>query len=226
MADDRAMSDVVRVSPADLRPLDPGLSAEVLDWVSELRMVWDGAGLSINRFARLNHCFVDKGTISRYLNGRRVPRDHWFLDKVLAIRAGNGEPVTPAVREHMRGLQLRALQVAHPHEYRVRLISDELEIALTGKQEAERYARALEEQLVERTRQIDELSEDKDRLRVAWDADRVAMQADFDQLTREIDEIAGQLRLAHKRAARAEQRCDLLEGLLDHLDAHSSADDE
>jgi hypothetical protein len=50
------------------------------------------------------------------------------LDKLLAIQAEYGQPVTPAVREHLAGLQLHALEVAHPHEYRVRLVSDELEI--------------------------------------------------------------------------------------------------
>jgi chromosome segregation ATPase len=128
------------------------------------------------------------------------------------------------VREHLAELQLRALQVRHPHEYRVRLISDELEVAQTGRQEAERYARALEEQLAERNRQAQELTDHKGRLRAAWDADHAAMQAEYERLTREIDEITGQLHLARKRAARAERRCQQLEHMLDYLDADSAAD--
>src|SRR5439155_4417433 len=138
-----AMPDIARKSSAGLRPLDPGLSAEMLEWVGELRMIWAAVGLSMNQFATLHP--IDKGTISRYLNGQRVPRDRWCLDKLLTIQADYGRPVTPAVREHLARLQLRALEVAHPHEYRVRRISDELEIALTGKLEAERQTRALEE---------------------------------------------------------------------------------
>jgi hypothetical protein len=118
------------------------------------------------------------------------------------------------VREHLTRLHLSALQTAHPHEYRVRLIRDELEIALTGKREAERYARALEEQIAERNRQVQELSDDKGRLRVSWDADRVAMQAGYERLTREIDEITGQLHLARERAVQAERRCQLLAKLM------------
>ena len=95
------------------------------------------------------------------------------------------------MREHLATLQLRALAVAHPHEYRVRRVSDELEIAFTGKLEADRYARALEEQLTDRNRQVSELAEAKGRLRAAWDADRVAMQADCERLTREIGQIVG-----------------------------------
>ena len=181
-------------------------------------------GLSMNQFASLHP--IDKGTISRYLNGQRVPRDRWFLDKLFAIQADYGQPVTPAVREHLARLQLCALEVAHPHEYRVRRVSDELEIALTGKLEAERYARALVEQLADRNRQVSELAEAKGRLRAAWDADRVAMQADCERLTREIGQIAGQLHLAQERTAQAERRCQLLEDLLDHLNAHTPADDE
>ena len=218
------MPDIARRSPADLKPLAPGLSPEVLDWAGELRTIWVATGLSMNEFASLHP--VDKGTISRYLNGQRVPRDRWFLDKLLAIQADYGQPVTPAVREHLAELQLRALEVAHPHEYRVRRVSDQLEIAITGKLEAERYARALEEQLADRNRQVSQLAAAKGRLRAAWGADRVAMQADCERLIREIGQIAGDLYLAQERAAQAEQRCRLLEGLLDDLDTHAPASGE
>jgi acetyl/propionyl-CoA carboxylase alpha subunit len=224
IADDGAMPDIARRSPADLKPLASGLSTEVLDWVDELRMIWAAVGLSMNQFATLHP--IDKGTISRYLNGQRVPGDRWFLDKLLAIQADYSQPVTPAVREHLAELQLRALEVTNPHEYRVRRVSDELEIALTGKLEAERHARVLEEQLAERNRQVQKLTDDKGRLRAAWDADRVAMQAEYERITREIGEITGQLQMAREQAVQAEGRCQLLEGLLDRLDAHTSADDE
>ncbi len=96
------MYAIARQTPASLKPLDPGLSVEVLDWVGELRMIWVAIGLSMNQFASLHP--IDKGTISRYLNGQRVPRDHWFLDKLLAIHADSGNPLTPAVREHLTTL--------------------------------------------------------------------------------------------------------------------------
>jgi hypothetical protein len=40
IADDGVMPDIARRSPADLKPLAPGLSAEVLDWTVELRRIW------------------------------------------------------------------------------------------------------------------------------------------------------------------------------------------
>ena len=149
---------------------------------------------------------IDKGTISRYLHGKRVPREPWFLDKLLAIQAGNGKPVTPAVREHLKELHLRALETTHPHEYRVRLANDELKIALTSQRQAERYARDLEEQIAEHNRQVLELTEDKDRLQEARDAD-------YERLTREIGEITGELNLVRERAVKAERLCQLLEDI-------------
>jgi len=102
------------------------------------------------------------------------------------------------------------LEAAHPHEYRVRLVKDELEIALTSKLEAERYARALEEQLAERNREIQELTADRSRLRAAWDAE-------YARLTGELDSLGKDLDLARARSARTEQRCLELESVLDFM---------
>ena len=190
--------------------MNPELSPEVREWVSELRGLWVAAGLSMNQFVSL-YGAVDKGTISRYLNGQRVPRESYFLDSLLDLQLDNGQPATRAVREHLEGLQLRALETAHPHEFKVRLANDQLKIAVTGQREAERNARDLEEQIAERNRQVHELAEDKGRLQ--------ASQATCERLTREIGEIGKQLFLTRGRAAQAERRCQLLEDLLDKLNA-------
>jgi len=106
---------------------------------------------------------------------------------------------------------MSALEAAHPHEYRVRLVKDELEIALTGKQEAERYARALEKQLADRSREMQEMTEDRNRLRAALDAE-------YARLIQEVDELTVDLDLARTRSVRAEQRCVELESVLDLMD--------
>jgi len=159
---------------------------------------------------------ADKSAVSRYLSGDRVPSDRHFLDVVLATLSASGKPVTDEVAEHMRGLQLRALEVRHPHEYRVRRVQDDLEVAITGKLEAERCARLLEEQLAERNREIQALAEDKTRLRAAWDAEH-------EQLTQAIDETRRKLRMAEKWAAQAGLRCAQLEDELEKLDAEAPA---
>jgi hypothetical protein len=206
---DGIMSEISCLSASALKPLDPDLRPEVRVWVDELRAVWQATGLSMGQFAVL-HPF-DKGTISRYLGGHRVPGERHFLDTLLATLESYGRPVTPAVREYLTGLQMRALEAAHPHEYRVRLVKDELEVALTGRLEAERYARGLEEQLAERNREIQDLTEDRNRLRATLDAE-------YARLIQEIEKLSNDLRLARSRSVRADQRCAELEAVLDLMD--------
>jgi hypothetical protein len=209
------MSEISCLPASALKPLDPDLRPEVRAWVDELRGVWQDTGLSMGQFAVL-HPF-DKGTVSRYLSGQRVPGERHFLDTLLSTLETYGRPVTPAVREYLTGLQMRALQAAHPHEYRVRLVKDDLEVALTGRLEADRYARALEEQLAERNREIQDLTEDRNRLRAALDANYV-------QLTQEIENLSRDLDLARSRSVRADQRCAELEAVLDLIDPASQAE--
>jgi transcriptional regulator with XRE-family HTH domain len=208
ITDDDNMPEISSWSAAGLKPLDPELTPEVRTWVGELREVWQATGLSMGQFA-VRYPF-DKGTISRYLSGQRVPGERHFLDMLLSALEINRQPVTPTVRDHLTGLQMRALQAAHPHEYRVRLVKDELEIALTSKLEAERYTRALEGQLAERNREIQELTADRNRLRVTLDTE-------YARLTGEIETLAKDLDLARSRSTRTEQRCMELESVLDFM---------
>lgn len=208
----------ISILPASaLKPLDPDLRPEVRVWVDELRAVWQATGLSMGQFAVL-HPF-DKGTVSRYLSGHRVPGERHFLDTLLTTLETYGRPVTPAVREYMTGLQMCALEAAHPHEYRVRLVKDELEVALAGRLEAERYARALEEQLAERNREIQELTEDRKRLRDALDEQ-------YSRLIQEIENLSSNLSLARSRSLRADQRCAELEAVLDLMDQAQAGHDQ
>lgn len=211
------MSEISVLPASGLKPLDRDLRPEVRTWVDELRAVWQATGLSMGQFAVL-HPF-DKGTISRYLSGQRVPGERHFLDTLLTTLDSYGRPVTPAVREYLTSLQMRALEAAHPHEYRVRLVKDELEKALTGKQEAERYARALEKQLADRNREVQDITEDRNRL-------RVTMDAQYAQLIQEVEELTVDLDLARSRSGRAEQRCVELEAVLDLMDGTFAEDGE
>ncbi len=200
------MTQLARIPTVSLKPLSPELSPEVLTWATELRALFAATGLSINRFTHL-HPLIDKGTVSRYLNGKRVPRDRWFLDTLMAVQEHAGRALTPAARDHLGELQLRALATAHPHEYRVRKASDELEVAVAARWEAERRAGVIEERLADRIRQVRELTADNERLR-----------AERRRLDQEIAELTEQLRLASERGLRAEHRCRELEEILYRLD--------
>ncbi|WP_169945063.1 hypothetical protein [Microbispora sp. H11081] len=210
------MSEIVR-RPVELAPLSPELSPEVMAWAAELRAQFVALGMSISLFCRLHP--IDKGTVSRYLNGKRVPADRWFLDQIMALRVSAGTPVTDEVRAHLVNLQMAALKVAHPHEYRVRKVSDQLEIAVTSWKEAERYAQTLEQELTERTRVLQDLLSEAERLRAAWDEDRVRHEQEIIYLTQ-------QLELARDRVRQAEQRVQVLEELLDQLETQQPAQEQ
>ncbi|MFB9197013.1 hypothetical protein ACFFWA_28945 [Actinomadura verrucosospora] len=182
-------------------------------------------GLSINQFARL-HPVVNKGTLSRYLNGHRVPRERWLLDQLLARLEASGKPVTPEVCKHLNDLQLRALETAHPHEYRLRLVSDKLELTVTQWHEAVQYAEDLEQQLNERNRQIKRLSDEREQLRTAWDDERAHLEAahmglnhEIADLREEISFLRDQLCLARDQAVSAERQYQQLEAYMDDLEA-------
>ncbi|MER6831973.1 SpoIIE family protein phosphatase [Streptosporangium sp. NPDC000563] len=208
------MSEIAR-RPVELAPLSPELSPSVRVWAEELRAQFTALSMSISLFCRL-HPIIDKGTVSRYLNGKRVPTNRWFLDQVLSLRASADVPVTDEVRAHLIDLQMAALQVAHPHEYRVRQVSDELEIAVTSWKEAERYAQSLEHQLTERTQALQDLRVETERLRAAWDHDRARYHEEITFLDRELE-------LARERAHRAEHRVQALADLLDRLETQQTA---
>jgi hypothetical protein len=209
IADDGVMSEIARRSTPDLKRLGPELQPEVEEFVCELRQLWAAAGLSMTAFAAQGP--IDKGSISRYLRGKRVPCDRWFLDRLLDIVADSGKPITPEIREHFTRLHLRALEAAHPYAYQVRLLRDQLAIAITGRREAERYAHGLEERLAECNREIQGFAEDKTRLRATWDSE-------FERLIGQIEHLTRQLDFAWRRVAESEGRCMELESRLDLMD--------
>ncbi|MCA2178437.1 SpoIIE family protein phosphatase [Nonomuraea glycinis] len=201
------MNEIAR-RPVELASLKPDLIPQVMAWAAELRTHFATLNMTISLFARLSH--IDKGAVSRYLSGERVPTDRSFLDQILAMRAGQGTAVTEEVREHLIELYLDALKATRPHEYRIQKVSDELAIAVTRWKEAERYAESLEYELSRRTHTIEGLSSENERLRAAWDRERTQH---FD----EIAELTERLKMAQNRVHQAEGRVQKLEELLDRL---------
>lgn len=218
--DDVLVTEIAEPSGRGWARLSPDLEVDTQTWVTTLRTLFDATGMKISMFVAL-HPEIDKGTVSRYLNGKRVPSTHWFLDKLLDALAAQGRPVTDEVRDHLIGLQLQALQAKHPHEFKVRRVRDELEIAVTAWKEAERYARDLEEQLRDRNRQVEELTEARQRLRDSLNADHAQMQAQQDRLNQEIADLTEQLQLAQQRRTAAEHRAEELVKMLEVLNARA-----
>jgi hypothetical protein len=157
--------------------------------------------MSRNRFAKEN--FLDKSAVSRYLNGKRVPLDGTFLDRLLELLEEDGGPVPPQERNRLVSLHLAALQEAHPLSYRIRIVNDKLQLALASQQLAERHAAELQQALSVRTRQLKELTERHRRLKTAWDADRAALQTDKHRLASEVARLERELQNARRQSAAA-----------------------
>ena len=208
------VTDIVPNSAGGLAPLDHSLPLEVRAWVSELRTIWAAAGTSIIRFA--NYGPIDSVTLAMCLNGERVPRDRWLLNTLLAMQAEReGKEVSWKARRHLFGLHLKALEVAHPQDYRRRVISDELEVAVMDRDEANRHVCDLEQQLAHRINQRKALTGQHDRLETAWPADQSAMRAEKDRLDAEIADLIRCLDPVRRHAAEVERRCLALDRLLD-----------
>ncbi|MFI6742618.1 LuxR C-terminal-related transcriptional regulator [Nonomuraea sp. NPDC050451] len=189
---------------------------EVVVFAAELKRLFDTVGLTLGQFCATSQGIIDKGSLSRYLNGKRVPRERWLLDRLFALRVKAGTPLTEEAQGHLVDLQLAALQVAHPHDYKVRRVTDELDVALTALRESERHVNRLETELTGRERRLADLTADNARMRADWDTDR-------DRLNREIADLTSQLNFAHERRAAAETRCADLEDLLDRLQSGAAA---
>ncbi|GGQ45507.1 DivIVA domain-containing protein [Actinomadura coerulea] len=223
------MSESIPGQPAPstsrLAQLDANLSPEVKAWAEELRRLWKATDMSMNRFLSESPLNLNKGTLSRYLSGKRVPGDTWLMNKLLDTMAAQGKEVPPEVRDNLTNLHLQALEKAHPHAYKVRQVSDQLQLAELQQRNAEQYAHKLEEQLADLTRQYRELTDQLSRLRLEWNAERAALQAEKNHLEQEISDLKHRLENTHQYISATEQRRRQLERTLDTLDSLDTVPD-
>ena len=205
-------------STSRLANLDPNLSPEAKAWAEELRKLWEDTDMSINRFLSESPLNLNKGTLSRYLSGKRVPGDPWLMNKLLDTMTAQGKESPPEVRENLTNLHLRALEKTHPHAYKVRQVSDQLQMAELEQHNAEQYADKLAEQLDDLTRQYNELTDQVSRLQLDWNAERAALQAEKNRLEQEISDLQDRLERTHQYISTAKQRRHQLAQTLDTLD--------
>ncbi|WP_326581796.1 ATP-binding protein (plasmid) [Actinacidiphila glaucinigra] len=90
---------------------------------------------------------LDPGTLSRYLNGRRLPEIEFLGRLYQAIEDKLGAPLVPEVRANVRALYFAACAAHDPNRHEVYVLRDELAAAQRRAQEAEEQVRTLEAQL-------------------------------------------------------------------------------
>ena len=210
--DDGRMTDIERAArhvPVEDRP-------EVKAFAAALKPLFKSLGMSLGAFCAGRP--IGSDALSRYINGKRVPRDRYLLEELFRLRLQADIPLTEEARDHLIGLHDTALRAIHPHAHQVQTVTDELTHTVTALRESRRHIASLEKELADRTRQYDDLTTANQQLRDAWDSDRLTAQ-------QEIDDLTAQLDLARGHYTRAEQRRSELEELLELL-ATSSPDDQ
>ncbi len=91
-----------------LQPLGDNLNSECRALAQALRELFSELAVSVRRCAA--RCYVDAGTLSRYLAGTRVPPADFVDDFLRHIEDVRGTRIERAARERLRVLRLAALR--------------------------------------------------------------------------------------------------------------------
>ncbi|QKV94411.1 hypothetical protein HUT19_23835 [Streptomyces sp. NA02950] len=209
-----------------LEPLGDDLPDEARELAAELRRLFAGLEVSVRRYAARRH--RDAGSISRYLNGTRVPAWEFIADLLTDVAEHRGGAATPETMEHLRGLHCRALAASGSPLHRVELLERQLVEADRMARRSAVRERALENALLDaqhraadletQLRQLQAVADDRDWARAdagtalhPYDDPLAALRKERDQLKDQVEVLSEELKEAHTRRIRAEQRCNDLE---------------
>lgn len=215
--------------PGELQPLADDLEPEVRAFVERLREIFGMTQMSLGQFAHLR--YRDKGAVSKYLSGKRMPPRDFVDDLLEELAHEHGAPATPELRDLVRELHLRALQVRDAQSYRLQVLTDQLEIATTDLRQSRSYADYLQGQLTDRQEEVQTLSSNLRRTSDAFNAERdrseaarrafqekiAADVAEKEWLKEEIEGLRASLSRTEDLQAEALARCAELEAMLDQI---------
>lgn len=176
----------------DAAPVASGDPVEV--FALHLRTLFASLDISQRQYALRHH--YDRGTVSRYFSGQRLP-ERAFIEQLLdEIGDHLGHPVTAEARQETHRLFLQALSRRSPGQHRIQVLTDELADAdrqLVAAQHSEHETReelhTVREQLQAVDRQLQDLLQhpQADRPR---DEDALAQaRRERERLERERDEL-------------------------------------
>ncbi|MGW7518236.1 response regulator [Streptomyces sp. NPDC054796] len=173
----------------------------------------------------------DAGSLSRYLNGTRVPPWEVVTDLLTDVAAHRGYAPLPETIDLLRTLHQAAVRASPSPRHGVAMLERQLA-------EADRDSRAsavrkdvLGEALLDRRHRIADLEVRLHQLEADWGAERARVEAmteaapdiadlvrERDSLQKEVGRLTAELRDADLRRDRAEERCALLERQLQSLE--------
>ncbi|MFF0298363.1 response regulator [Kitasatospora sp. NPDC004614] len=219
------------VRDGGLLPLDRELNRECREFAETLRELFLELGISVRRYA--TRCYLNPGTLSRYLAGSRIAPWQFVEELLHHLDEDCGTRLDPPALEGLRRRHVAALKTAASIGRAVQQLEGQLQAA---DREARR-AGAREEQLdhaLDDTRQTiaaldarlvrlesrpllpappdrPEPSAPQEHAEPPTTPDRADLLAERDALAQEVERLAEELARARERAACAETRCDLFE---------------
>ncbi|MFD6888606.1 hypothetical protein [Streptomyces sp. NPDC059957] len=187
-----------------------GLPPEKRAFVEDIRGMFQALGVSVRRYAARRH--MDPSTVTRYLNGERVPP--W--DFVAGVLADLREADAPLTFEAEGALRTRHREVVASHRNREKqTLQDRLAEADEETRRIRTRQRALEEALMDRTQRLAEahgrcrqLAVDLEEQRLAHRNDLELWQGEFDELENECRDLG--LQVVYLREALAVARAELI----------------
>ncbi|RKE22980.1 PleD family two-component system response regulator [Streptomyces sp. TLI_171] len=218
-----------------LQPLDPELNRECREFAEALRGLFLGLGVSVRRYA--SRCYLNPGTLSRYLAGSRIAPWEFVEELLRNLADDHAVRLDEQARAHLQHQHRAALRTSASIGRAVQQLEGQLHAA---DREA-RQAGAREEQLdhaLDDTRQsIADLEGRLNRLEADLGGDPAAQRnaeghsaagpallAERDALAVEVARLSEELDLARQHAALAEARCALLERQLLLVEQQQGAD--
>lgn len=209
-----------------LDPLGDDIRPEVRELAETLRMLFASLKISLRRYAARTHS--DPGTVSRYLNGKRVPPWSFVTGLLTQVADHRGEPVTTEVISRLRMLHGTAVS-ASTRNHRVQELQQLLEEQDQQVRDSQASEQKLKEELHDRQHRFHVVetelraleaarASDRERHHAAMEqarAEQARLRAERDSLRQEITSLRTQLADAQQATALAEEHCARLERLLD-----------
>ncbi|MFF5639624.1 response regulator [Streptomyces sp. NPDC012825] len=218
----------------ELRPLGEDLNDASRALAEALRELFEGLKVSVRRYAARRR--LDPGTVSRYLNGTRLPPWQVISDLFADVAEHRGTAVTIEAIEFVRGLYGSAVDAASSPKHAVEILEQQLADADRVSRRSSVRGDVLGDALLDRAERIADLETrlnqlELDRVAERRRADELAaahpevsgLIQERNELQREVERLGAALQEAQAQRAAAEGRCDLLERQLDAVEQAATA---
>jgi CheY-like chemotaxis protein len=213
----------------ELRPLSSDLPEASRALALALRELFEGLDISVRRYAARRQW--DPGTLSRYLNGNRIPPWKAVQELLADLGEHRGVAVTPEAVEMVREFYRAAVDSSSSQHHAMEVIEEQLADADRRSRRSSVRGDVLGDALLERTSRIHDLEVRLSQLEADWKAERgradelaaahpnaSQLLEERDLLRQQVSELNAELRSTRDERAAAEERCRLLERQLEALE--------